>query len=274
MHDVSARILSWNLERKRPDSPLGAAGVEHLFGFTPDVMALTEVRTSFPVGDGHALWCEPPRGTAFAEDERKVMIWSKQPWRDVDRVGVIGLDQTRFISATTETPLGPVRVLGVCIPWHMAEVTYPIDVKRKPWELHIRYLELLAELVADSSMPLVIAGDFNQRIPRVKGGGNVAAAEALATTFEPLTVITEGTLSGGTRPGIDHIAMSSQFVADRVWGWPNELDGQRLSDHEGAGADVSPAARPPARSHEAGKGTRIRRGLRRSKRSGAPVDTD
>lgn len=237
MQDASVRILSWNLERKRPGSPLGAAGVEHLFGLTPDVMALTEVRTSFPLNDGHALWCEPPRGSVFADDERKVMIWSKQPWRDVDRVGVVGLDPTRFISATTDTPIGPLRVLGVCIPWHMAEVTYPIDVKYKPWELHIRYLELVKSLVDDGSIPLVVAGDFNQRIPRVKGG-NRAAAAALTEAFAAMDVITQGTPPGGTGPGIDHIAINSHLVADRVWGWPKELDGQRLSDHEGAGADV------------------------------------
>ena len=233
----TVRVLSWNLERKRPESPLGKTGVEHLASYGPDVMVLTEVRTTFPVGDGHALWCEPPRSSVFDDKERKVMIWSKQPWRLVDRIGIDGLDQRRFISATTDTPIGPVRVLGVCIPWHMAEVTHPIDVKRKPWELHIRYLTLLHELLAASDMPTIVAGDFNQRTPRVKGG-NKAASEVLNETFADFDIVTQGQLEGGTRPGIDHIALSSQLRSTNTWAWPNVVNGQRLSDHEGAGADL------------------------------------
>lgn len=230
-------MLSWNLERKKPTAPLGQAGVELLAGYEPDVMALTEVRTSFPLGGGHALWCEPPRGSVFAESERKVMIWSKQPWRDVDRIGLDGLDQTRFISATTDTPIGPLRVLGVCIPWHMAEVTYPIDVKRKPWELHIRYLELLRLLLDASDLPTVVAGDFNQQFPRVKG--NKAAAAAMEETFAPFDIVTKGQPDGGTRPGIDHIAVSWHLRSTNTWAWPDVVNEQRLSDHEGAGVDLA-----------------------------------
>lgn len=233
----SARVLTWNVERKRPDSPLGSAGVELLFSYEPDVMALTEVRTSFPVRHGHALWCEPPRGRPLPRTNAELLLWSREPWRDVDRIGTEGLDQTRFVSATTDTAIGPLRVIGVCIPWHTAEVTYPIDVKRKPWELHIRFLELLPEVLAASDLPTVVAGDFNQQVPRVKYG-NRAAAEAMAAAFADFDVITAGQLNGGERPGIDHIAVSSHLAASKTWAWPNVIDGQRLSDHEGAGTDL------------------------------------
>lgn len=235
--DSTARVLTWNLERKRPDSELGALAVEQLVDLDPDVMVLTEARTAFPVGSGHALWCEPPVGPWFAENERKVLAWSAQPWTDVDRIGIDGLDQTRFVSATTDTPIGPLRVLAVCIPWHMAEVTYPIDAKRTPWELHIRFLELLGELLAASDVPTVVAGDFNQRIPRVKYGHR-AAAEAMTRAFESFDIVTSGQLDGVTRPGIDHVAISPDLSAHRTWGWPNESDGRRLSDHDGAGVDL------------------------------------
>ncbi len=234
---ATARILTWNVERKRPDSPRGAEAIEVLFDQAPDVMVITEARTAFPQRGGHTLWCEPPRGSVFAADERKVLIWSKQPWREVDRVGIEDLDQTRFISAVTETPVGPLRVLGVCIPWHMAEVTYPIDVKYKPWELHIRYLELFGEVLAAADTPTVVAGDFNQNVPREKYG-NRAAAEAMETAFAPFEVLTRGTVAGGTRPGIDHIAVTKHLSATNTWGWPNEINGNRLSDHDGAGVDL------------------------------------
>lgn len=161
--------------------------------------------------------------------------------RNVDRVGVDGIDQRRFISAVTNSPIGPLRVLGVCIPWHMAEVTYPVDVKRKPWELHIRYLELLGELLAKTDVPTVVAGDFNQAIPRIKYG-NKAAAVAMDAAFAPFEIVTRGRVEGGTRAGIDHIAISHHVAPTKVWGWPNEIDGRRLSDHDGAGVDLTTSA--------------------------------
>ncbi|MFT7599497.1 MAG: endonuclease/exonuclease/phosphatase family metal-dependent hydrolase [Acidimicrobiales bacterium] len=202
-------------------------------------MVLTEARTnSTALVDGHALWCEPPRGSRFAPDERKVLIWSRRPWRDIDRAGADGLDSTRFIAATTETPAGPIRVLGVCVPWHMAEVTYPIEVKRRPWELHVRYLKRLETLLSDLKEPTVVAGDFNQRVPRLKYG-NRAAAAALERAFLPLNVVTVGRPQGCSRPGIDHIALSPHLAAERVWGWPNDVTGARLSDHDGAGCQLA-----------------------------------
>ena len=86
--------------------------------------------------------------------------------------------------------------------------------------------------------PCVVAGDFNQRIPRVKGA-NRAAAEALAAAFTGLTVVTAGRIDGCDRPGIDHIACTEPLVAERVWGWRNDETRHRLSDHDGAAADLT-----------------------------------
>ena len=232
----TARVLAWNLERKRPESPLGAEAIDHLFSMDPDVMTLTEVRTSFPDSGGHTLYCEPPRGN-FAENERKVMIWSKNEWTEVDRFGAEGLDPTRFISGLTHTEAGPVRVLGVCVPWHMAEVTYPIDVKRKPWELHIRFLDILGTMLRSFDEPVVVAGDFNQTVPRVKYG-NRAAAAGMEAAFQGFDVATRGQIQGCPRPGIDHIALSQNLQGVNVWGWPHNHNGNRLTDHDGAGVDV------------------------------------
>ncbi len=233
-------MLNWNLERKKPTTPTGSAGIDHLFGQSPDVMVLTEARTSFPTRGGHTIWSEPPRGTHFADDERKVLLWSANPWRDIDRVGVPGLDQTRFIAGTTDTLVGPLRVFGVCIPWHMAEVQYPVDVKRSPWELHVRYLERLAGLIDDLEAPSVIAGDFNQTFPRARRE-KIVAAEALARAFEAVDVVTAGQVDGCDRPGIDHIAATAGLTAKRVWGWPNVVGGVRASDHDGVGAEFERA---------------------------------
>ena len=237
MPPAPARILTWNLERTQPRRGRGATAVDHLFSLAPHIAVLTETRTTFPERGGHTVWSQPPRTTRHDADERTVLAWSREPWSDIDRVGAPGLDTSRFVAATTETPVGPVRVLAVCIPWHMAEVTYPIDVERRQWELHLDYLAILADMIAGVTRPTIVVGDFNQRTPRVRSGNHRAAAE-LEATFEPFSIVTGGTLTGASRPGIDHIALSGHLQAHTVWGWPNEVDGRRLSDHDGAGADV------------------------------------
>lgn len=235
---MTARVLTWNLARKRPDGPKGARAIDHLFAQAPDVMVLTEARTTSASGTGHSLWCEPPRGSVFAESERKVLLWSQEPWTGIDRVGHDGLDQTRFVSATTQTPIGPVRVLGVCIPWEGAEVQYPIDAKRKRWELHLTFLAVLRNLIDKTAMPTIIAGDFNQQVPRVDYGTKAASA-ALGDAFSPMTIATAGNLGGTTRPGINHIACSEHFGIQASWGWPAAYGVDTLSDHEGAGVDLT-----------------------------------
>ncbi len=235
---MTTRLLTWNLERKKANNPRGAEALDYVFGLDADVMVLTEARTSMPLRGGYAIWCEPPSGSHFGEEERKVLMWSKEPWSSIDRVGIDGLDDTRFISAMTQTPIGELRVVGICIPWHMAEVTYPTGEKRKPWEMHLRYLEVFEALVASLDGPTVIAGDFNQQIPRIAYGRKDAAA-ALIRTFVSVDVITAGHIVGTRGPGIDHIAISGQLTAMRVWGWANDVNGNRLSDHDGAVCELS-----------------------------------
>lgn len=245
--DVTTRVLTWNIERSKPETPRGAAAIDYLFGLDPDVMVITEARTTFSTRGGHTLWCEPPVGTHFAAEERKVLIWSKEPWTAVDRIGIKGLDQTRYIAAKTSTPNGDLTVHGVCIPWHMAEVVYHNGVKRKPWELHLKYLALLGELLhCDHSVDCaqsttgaaVVAGDFNQYVPRQKFGSK-AVNDALTAAFEPLTIATSGIIDGCDKVGIGHIAHTQALTTERVWGWPNVIDGKRLSDHDGAGEELS-----------------------------------
>ncbi len=236
--ETRARILTWNLERRSSTSPRAATALDHLFGQGPDVIVLTEARTTLPFAGGWTLWSEPPIGVRFGEDERKVVLWSKQPWTDIDRVGAPGLDQSRFIAASTATAIGTVRVLGICIPYHMAQVSSPPGPKQRPWQLHYRYLRILTDMLRQIDMPTVIAGDFNQRTPGVKGG-NHAAATALEAAFAPTKIVTAGVPNGATRPGIDHIAISGDLQASSVWGWPNHIDDVRISDHDGAGADLT-----------------------------------
>ena len=237
------RVATWNLERKKPTSPRGAEAIDYLRSLDVEVIVVTEARTSFMDGEGYVRVSDPPLGTRFAEDERKVVVWSASPLEDVAIDSSI--DPRRFVAVRTATSIGPLIVLGVCIPWHMAEVTYHSGPKKKPWEEHIEYLDHLKPILGQLGEPFVTAGDFNQRVPRPKGA-NRRVAEQLAATFADTEIVSSGVPSGCERQGIDHIAVSRELTATNVQGWPNDVSGNRLSDHDGVLADVewAPSSAP------------------------------
>jgi len=227
--------VTWNLERRKVTSAAGLIASEHLHSQASEFMFLTDTRTDFPQHDGHMAFGNHP-GSYFAESERKVAIWSKYPLEQIDSVGDVRLPPNRYVSALASTPLGKLRVICVCIPWHMANVRFG-NKNKKPWQSHIEFLEILPEVLQRYSEPIIIAGDFNQRIPRVKGG-QIAAAEAMQLCFEDYDIVSEGTIAGLDRPGIDHIALSSEFECLDVFGWSNVVKGKKVSDHNGAGCEV------------------------------------
>lgn len=231
------RIATWNLERKTPTSPRGSEAIDYLHARQADVLVITEGRMSFPTNGGHLLWTTPPLGSRFAKDERKVLVWSRNELEPVKIDSPI--DDRRFVAARTVTPIGKILIVAVCIPWHMAEVTYHTNEKKKPWQEHHEYLVHLKAILESLDEPTVIAGDFNQRYPRVQYG-NRAAAEALAYTFDGTEIATAGVIPGCEKPGIDHIAIGPGLRVERVEGWPNDVTGNRLSDHDGALVEVAP----------------------------------
>ncbi|MDG2114757.1 MAG: hypothetical protein P8N02_19380, partial [Actinomycetota bacterium] len=161
---------------------------------------------------------------------------SKEAWRDVDDFGSSDLPPGRFVAGTTDTSIGPVRVMGVCISWHMANVKYGNKDKR-PWEDHLAYCSALPSVLEqEHGLPLVMAGDYNQRIPSPRP--NRKEALALGDALAPVTVLTAGEVDGCEKPGIDHISVVG-LEARSIWGWPNLVGGVRCSDHDGVAADLS-----------------------------------
>lgn len=229
------RVATWNLERRKPTAPRGAEAIDYLASLSAEIVVATEARTTMSLGEGHAVWPDPPRGSRFAEDERKIVLWASCPFERIQFDSPI--DPTRFVAVRAQSSIGPVVVLGACITWHMAEVTYHTGPKKKPWEEHFDYLEHLKPIMDSIDEPLIVAGDFNQRVPRAKGA-SVKAAEAMQVTFAGLDIVTAGVPEGCARQGIDHIALGGGLRATSVRGWPNDITGNRLSDHDGAMVEV------------------------------------
>ena len=68
--------------------------------------------------DGHSIcaqanWGQPCR--KGQEGRRKVLRWSREPWRDADDVGHAALPPGRFVSGITQTDVGEVTIIGVCL---------------------------------------------------------------------------------------------------------------------------------------------------------------
>lgn len=203
------QFATWNSEWATPTSRASAWALEYL---RPDLDAgvFTEIRADmFGSWGGHLV--APAESWGYAgqhEQRRKVALWSARPWRDVDEVGHSELPPGRFIAGTTDTPFGPIRAIGVCVPWKDAHVrTGRRDAE--PWSEHLEYLTHLRSGLRESSgltSPLIVAGDLNQSLPRTRAPEHVY--DQLAAAFDGFDVPTAGLR--GRRALIDHVAISSQ----------------------------------------------------------------
>jgi endonuclease/exonuclease/phosphatase family metal-dependent hydrolase len=235
-HGDGLRVVTWNLEwapRSRR-----ARIRERLAALAPDLLCATEAdRDVLPAG-GHAADCEPDAGYGVRGGRRKVILWSRWPLDEIDRIGSLELPPGRFVAATCRTPAGPIRVLGVCIPWSHAHVRSGRR-DRVAWQDHLSYLDALGPLIVrqDESLPLVLLGDFNQRIPRTRAPARVA--KALERALGSLAVATAGTVPGIDRQVIDHLAHSRSLLVRDIEGIDRrDLNGRLLSDHDGVMATI------------------------------------
>ena len=234
------RISTWNVQWATPRSARGKRVAEILAAPDADVIVLTEGCAAVLPSGGHIIDAGSDWGYEVDDPtRRKVLMWSKHPWVDVDLVGNDAMPSGRFVAGTTRTPLGEVRVVGVCVPWRGAHVTHGRR-DRRPWEDHLLFLQSLGPLVESSRECTVVAGDFNQRIPRTSQPE--AAAQSLMETLVWFEVPTASVIEPQL---IDHIAHSSDLVAV---GQPmlisNVVDGAELSDHTGVSIQLTSSRHP------------------------------
>lgn len=234
---LSISIATWNTEWATPGSERGRRISAVLQSAGADIVVVTEgARGLLPAG-GSIVDAGDDWGYGPQPSRRKVIVWSRFPLT-LDFVGSEGATRGRLAVTTVETPAGPVRVLGVCIPWRDAHVnTGRRDAS--PWSEHLDYLDRFEDLLAglDGDVPTVIAGDFNQRIPR--GRQPVRVFDRLRDVLAGWTVHTAGDLPNG--PHIDHIATNERFVAESVSDWSTADGLGRLSDHAGVACRLGDA---------------------------------
>jgi hypothetical protein len=233
---ASFGVTTWNVEwapaRRRE------AISARIARYCSDIFVVTEGDPGVLPTTGHMVLGQSNWGYGASEPrQRKIILWSAAPLADVDTLGSHDLPPGRFAAGTLMLPAGPVRIVGICIPWHNAHVATGRG-DSKPWDEHLAFLEALRPVLDQSreAMPVCVLGDFNQRIP--SSWVPRRARAALEATFGDFTIVTAGDiLPGLAERAVDHIALSAGLRATGVAGrdcLDEAIDGRpprRLSDH-------------------------------------------
>lgn len=230
------RLATWNT--KWVASVHRAAITDTLLSTNADVIVGTEILDDLLPSYEHIVDAGTDWGYEVDDARRrKVAMWSRNPWSDVTT-----LDDTapggRLIAATTDAGDGPVRVIGVCIPWDRAHVK---DGRkdRKTWEDHEAFLPALGALISRQSLPVVVAGDFNKAIPRRRQPHRVF--DALREALGDMNIPTAGETDHGYL--IDHVAHSPQFASSSPEMICPHRGDKELSDHHGVIVDLDQRSR-------------------------------
>ena len=236
MTTTKVRIGTWNAEWAVPGGLRGERFRRALESPRCDVLCLTEGYVGLMPSGGHVLESNADYGYTAKAGRRKVLLWSKQPWTDADSAGSKDLPGGRFASGVTETPVGSLTIVGVCIPWRDAHVRTGRR-NRTHWEDHLAYLAAFEKLpYRNATTRTVVLGDFNQRIPRKSTSKHVHSA--LLRAIEPLRIATQGEFPGAPALSIDHLAhtLDLESVGMGIWPMRDEED-DPLSDHFGVWCD-------------------------------------
>jgi hypothetical protein len=222
------KIATWNSEWAKVSGSRGRRVASEILSSNSEIFILTEGDRALLPAHGYVVDAGDDWGYDVKDkSQRKVLMWSENPWTDVDVVGSSRLPSGRFVTASTETSIGSIRVIGVCIPYYGAHVATG-NKNRRQWEDHEIYLHELKKLTADVPGPFVIAGDYNQRIPAGRQPKNIAAL--LDEVLQGLVVPTAGHVDP---PLIDHVAHSPGLISNVVCTIPDSNSEGKLTDHTG-----------------------------------------
>ena len=237
---MTLRVVNWNVQWATPRSERSPEILRRIAEHDPEIICLTETDCRLLCGrGGYAISAGSYWGQSVANNRRKVLLWSRQPWTDVDCVGSKALPPGRFISGATETSAGVVKVIGVCIPYGMANVLFGTKASR-PWQDHEQYLNGLSELLTvPPPTPTIVLGDFNQSLA---GRSSVPRhlREKLRCTLPSNMTIATAQLNCNGKSAIDHIAISDNLAAKSTAAISHlRQDAKPLSDHFGVVATLS-----------------------------------
>lgn len=247
---MSLSVINWNVEWGEPEW-VRPIILQRILEHEPEVLCITEADDGFlKQCGGHTINPVDDFGPGRDGLKRKVLLWSRKPWKNVDQQGRSNLPPGRFISGKTETSIGDVTVFGVCIPFHNSR----IGQGQKPWQDHEEYLVGLADILTNvNATPAIVVGDFNQQIgqrryPYPPARHRVRPLLAAAMEAGSLTIATASLGFRGSKSArrtIDHIAINHDLCAESLSVISNSKDKpQDLSDHFGVAATLTTQTSP------------------------------
>ena len=253
------KVVNWNVQWATPGAARSPEILSRIQHQDPEVICLTEAHGHLlDALNGYTICCKPLAGPGDNLNRRKVLLWSKHEWLDIDDCGDERLPKGRYIAGSTQTSIGQLAVIGVCIPYHNANVN--VGAKNKaPWEDHSAYLSGLASILTrKASGLLIVMGDFNQQLgqrrrpyPPVSHPVRAELLETMAAAGSSGLAIATAGLGLRGRRAIDHIAISGELSAVSLTTIDNMDGDRRLSDHFGVVAELStgdPPQNPPQKS--------------------------
>ena len=175
------------------------------------MISLTEGYESLLPQDGHIISSNEDYGYKTKNGRRKVILWSKDRWTDIDQIGSKEIPTGRFISGVTNG----IKIIGLCIPWRFAHVSTGRK-DRKPWEDHLSFIKNLSF----SNEKTIILGDFNQNIPKKNQPEIVFSS--FKNKIDGFNLLT-------TNMGLMHIVSSKDLKAESV----KRISTDNNSDHDG-----------------------------------------
>ena len=234
------RVVNWNVQWATPRSAREPEIRRRIDALAPEIVCLTETDEQLLSRDGHSISALPDYGYGDRGARRKVMLWSRQPWSNVDNHGHEDLTPGRFVTGVTQTSIGAVAVMGICIPWFGSRTEARRGAERRErWADHEQYLGGLRKILAGQApVPLIVMGDFNQVIGE-GARAPVQLRQSLKDALSPNLTIVTADLTFEGRRNIDHIALSTGLICQSVETITNIHTGRKLSDHYGIAATVS-----------------------------------
>ena len=207
------KISCWNSDWATPSSKRGKFFIEK---FDSDIICLTEGYENLLPKDGYIISSHEDYGYKSKNGRRKVILWSKNEWTDIDKLGSKDIPSGRFISGVTSG----IRIIGLCIPWRFAHVSTGRK-DRKPWEDHLSFIQNLSF----SNQKTIILGDFNQNIPKKNQPEKVFSS--LSNMIDEFNLLT-------TNMGLIHIVISTDLIAESI----EKIATKNNSDHDGINCSI------------------------------------
>ncbi len=246
------KILNWNTEFVSPRARANKFQMicETIAKQEADIVCLTEAYPESLPSGGQTVKSEVSGpGSAERGGARKVVLWSRTGWSDVDRIGSPNLPEGRFISATTKSDGKDWHIVGMCIPYFGYRIKKEIwgNEALSPWQGANMYLEALRSEVLRRDRFLrrtILLGDFNLHIPPGKSSRQPKAVSQLCEmTFADWMIPTAGEIEDPAldKRFIDHIALTADITVESMRFISRFAeDGTRLSDHNGVCIKIVP----------------------------------